>query len=110
MTKTPIAYDRQTVNIIFELKRSLPMSEQADFRISSPDLIKRVKSIYLETTKADTKTLAKRVLRTIDAFSAPEKLAARYRGVVLADPSSDAGSKPSSEPKKKWVYRGLIVD
>lgn len=106
MTKTTIAYDRQTVNMVFELKRSLPLHEQTDFRISSPDLITRVKDIYLATTKPETKTLAKRLLRAISVLSrssntAPSDLAA---GDINVLPEGD------SSAKKKRMYRGLAVD
>lgn len=111
MPKTTIAYDRQTVNMVFELKRSLPVHEQADFRISSPDLLKRVKDIYRETNRADTKTLAKRLLQAISVISTSDKSATRYRGVARADASgSDATGSSAAEPQKKKMYRGLVVD
>ena len=101
-----IAYDRNMVNLVFELKRTLPLQEQADFRISSPDLLKRVKDIYNATSKPETKDLAKRLLQSVSLSSQTARSGHQYRGATTVSEVAKASPKPQA----KRMYRGLPID
>jgi len=82
-------YDRQTVNLILEIKRSLPIHLQDDFKLASPDLIDNVKTIYLVTKIDHVRALAAKFLDTagIEATSlrrSGSSLLTRLSGAVGA--------------------------
>lgn len=86
MPNPTLQYDRQTVNLAFELKRSLPLDDQADFKLSNPDFVSRVKEIYQATPKKQTKKLAQEFLDRIGEPIKSSKLGilAAYRNFDLS--------------------------
>ena len=73
MTNPTLNYDRQTVNLAFELKRSLPLTEQASFKLSDPNLVELVREIYRLSSKEQTKQLAQEFLQKVGVSTASSK-------------------------------------
>ncbi|WP_353409410.1 hypothetical protein [Arenicella sp. 4NH20-0111] len=88
MTIPTLQYDRQTIKLAFELKRTLPLDDQADFKISNPDFVSRVKEIYQATTKKKTKDLAEEFLGLVGEPVKSSKL-----GLLAAYKNLDLGAR-----------------
>ncbi len=116
MANTHLQYDRRTINLVFELKRSLPLDKQADFKLSNPDLVPKVKEIYLSASSRKSKALAKRVLEKagvpirrankslLDVFKVGEKTTAD------TDHVSSPIEPVKAQAKSVKMYRGQVVD
>jgi len=115
-------YDRQTINLVFEIKRALPLHLQDGLKLASPDLVDKVKDIYLNINKDDVKALAARFLHVagIDveylSRSKAKPLARLYRGVEIAvdsertsESNDDNSMVEPVDNKPTKMYRGQIV-
>lgn len=117
MQNLNLQYDRETVNLVFALKRSLPLDDQADFKLSSPDLIEKIKLIHHRSKKASIKALAGQVLAKLgeptsepsnglfSIFKTNEQPERTYRGANTLSRASEA-----RKSKKVKMYRGQVVD
>ncbi len=123
MANSTLQYDRNTVNLVFALKRSLPATEQVDFKLSSPDLIQRVKQIYLATSQPATKRLAALFLEevgeplkasgllglfnSLGGNTAGER-SYRCAATLSEQPAEIAAAKKMS--RKTGMYRGQVIE
>lgn len=82
-------YDRKTATLAMNVKRSLPTHLQDAFKLSSPDLVDRVKQLYLHEKKGKTKALA-----------------AKFLTMAGVDTESVSGPKPSILTR---LVRGIEV-
>lgn len=104
-------YDRLAVNLILEIKRSLPSHLQNDFKLASPDLIDKVKDIFLTTKNDNVKALAAQFL---EIAGVKEKSLTKSDSSLLGRLTNTASFNNKSEepnPAKVTVkmYRGQPV-
>ena len=104
-------YNRKLINLVFDIKRTLPDEQKDEFKVSAPDLLDRVVDIYHNTRDAATRDLSKRFLE-LAGHEVPENKPRTYRGMVMAEEQkprkSESESGETSRPVK--MYRGRIVD
>ncbi len=107
MANTDLQYDRNTVNLVLNLKRSLPLEQQADFKLTDPELIPRVKELYRAGLPKKSKALAEQLL--IKAGVAVKKGRPKLLSVLKTYESTHVKSSESLDSSNRKIYRGQPV-
>lgn len=109
--------DRYMVNLFFEIKRNIPLQQQASMKISDPELGKVMSTLYRQTENQNIKLLTQIFLERAgenwleEAEKGISKIAQLKKRVQQVEVSKNTSSPDSSKKRKpKLIYRGQIVE
>lgn len=108
--------DRYMVNLFFEIKRNLPLSQQKDMLISSPSIGTIMTNIQQITDDENIKLLINVFLERADQnnssdlakSSRPPSLIKKIMSPTI--PKNIGSTKAVSNKKSQRIYRGQIVE
>lgn len=106
--------DRYMVNLFFEIKRNLPLEQQRNMLVSSPDIGNVMTNLYQTTPNENIKLLTGIFLeRAGDNWikkAESKNIGASILKKLISNPSELADSKQVDPKKKQRIYRGQIVE
>lgn len=109
--------DRYMVNLFFEIKRNLPITQQREMLVSSPDIGNVMTNLYQTTQDENIKLLAGIFLERAGnewMKKANHKKSATEMLTNLIDKASsltqDKSMKETPKKKAKRIYRGQVVE
>lgn len=109
--------DRYMVNLFFEIKRNVPHRQQADLKISDPNIGSVMTRLYQETKDENTKLLVGVFLERAGEQWAKDaqkpKALPKMLKFLSANNSAEDSSQKSQSAKKnkpKRIYRGQVID
>lgn len=114
--------DRYMVNLFFEIKRNIPLSQQTGMKISNPDLGNVMVNLYKSSQDDNIKLLTKVFLERAGGewLKKTQPKHSFYRGQKVNRSTSDSTSnetppinikkKSTSKTKHQRIYRGRVVE
>ncbi len=104
--------DHYMANLFFEIRRSLPASQQSSMKISASDLGARMVDLYESTNDENIKGLIEAFLEHAGAEWSKkiEVKTKRYRGAELSMEDSRQPGSDERTKKKVRYYRGARIE
>ena len=97
--------DRPMINLFFEIKRALPLEDQNEMKLSSPDLREQMVTLYKNTQNTQVKQLIEFFLRR-----AGHDWLAKINPKPLALNRLQLTKEINPKQNKPSYYRGALVE
>ncbi len=107
-----VTIDRNAVNVLFDIKRTLPSQAQEHFKIADARLIEKLHQLYLVSESTETKALIQHFFEITktelsDELTRPKNWIDK---VIPAKPRTAASNPGDKKPRKPRYYRGAPID